>query len=179
MGWPRQTVCWRCCCRSPWWPGPWCFPWHSSPPPRWLLWFLHLLSPSPLSPWSSRTVPCPASPSINRPFCPNCVSSDKLICTELSVVGHGLILNSFRDDWLSNDIAHETIDAQSQAYHRWLKIMPVLLWYTDPNTQLSIASPFGLLAFKQRRQTEVECVLVWSVRSMGTLKTNGPSPFVE
>lgn len=81
--------------------GPCCFPWHPSPSPRWPLRFLHLPSPSFLRPWSCRTVPCPASPSINRPFCPHSVSFEKLMCTELSVADHGLIPSSLRDNWLT------------------------------------------------------------------------------
>lgn len=104
-------LAWPCCCRPPWWPGLRCFPWPSSPTPRWPRWFLHLPSPSFLSLWSPRTVPCSASPSINRPFCPNSVSSDKPMCTELSVVDHGLTLKSLRDDQLSHDIAHEASSA--------------------------------------------------------------------
>lgn len=60
------------------------FSWHSAPTPRWPLWCLHLPFISLLSLWSSRTVPSPASPSINRLFCPNSVSSDKQICRVVS-----------------------------------------------------------------------------------------------
>lgn len=62
------------------------------PTPRWPLRFLPLPVPSFLSPWSSRTVPCPGSSPINGQLCPNFVSSDKLTCIELSVVNGMVIL---------------------------------------------------------------------------------------
>lgn len=88
----------RAGCRSPQWSWPHCFPWHSFPTLRWPLCFLYLSCLSSSSPWSSKTVSCSPSLSINREFCPNSVSSDKLMCTELVVVDHGLTLNSVRDN---------------------------------------------------------------------------------
>lgn len=97
--------------RSPQQSWPCCFPWHPSPTPRWPLSFLYLPSLSFLSPWSSRTVSYSPSPSVNTEFCPNSVSSEKLMCTELSVVDHGLTLCSPGDDQLSNGIAHDVSSA--------------------------------------------------------------------
>lgn len=121
-------------CKSPQCPWPCCFPGTLSTP-RWPLSFLHLPSPSFLRPWSSKTVPFPGSPSINRKFCPNSVL---------------WLTNVYGDvsgrSWIKYLTLSEIINSQLMLHmrcllHLWpkpgslpmnVKIMPVMLWHTNP-----------------------------------------------
>lgn len=77
------------------------------------------------------------------------------------MVDHGLILNSLRDNWLSNDIAHEASSASMPkaqvATDEYKNHASFALIYRTQT--LSSLLPV-LSAVKQRRQTESERMLV-------------------